>query len=30
MAVGPLDVQPFLFEHKYQQAEAMRNAKQVI
>lgn len=30
MAVGPLDVQPFLFEHKYQQAEAMRNAKKVI
>ena len=30
MAVGPLDVQPFLFEHKYQQAEAMRNAKKVV
>ncbi len=30
MAIGPLDVQPFLFEHKYQQAEAMRNAKKVI
>lgn len=30
MAVGPLDIQPFLFEHKYQQAEAMRNAKKVI
>lgn len=30
IAVGPLDVQPFLFEHKYQQAEAMRNAKKVI
>ena len=30
MAVGPLDVQPFLFEHNYQQAEAMRNAKKVI
>ena len=30
IAVGPLDVQTFLFEHKYQQAEAMRNAKQVI
>ena len=30
MAVGPLDLQSFLFEHKYQQAEAMRNAKKVI
>lgn len=30
MSVGPLDVQPFLFEHKYQQAEAMKNAKKVI
>ncbi len=30
MAVGPLDVQPYLFEHKYQQANAMRNAKKVI
>ena len=30
IAVGPLDVQSFLFEHKYQQAEAMRNAKKVI
>ncbi len=30
MAVGPLDVQAYLFEHKYQQAEAMRNAKKVI
>lgn len=30
MAVGPLDLQPYLFEHKYQQAEAMRNAKKVI
>ena len=30
MAVGPLDLQGFLFEHKYQQAEAMRNAKRVI
>lgn len=30
IAVGPLDVQPFLFEHKYQQANGMRNAKQVI
>ena len=30
IAVGPLDVQAFLFEHKFQQAEAMRNAKKVI
>ena len=30
MAVGPLDLQSYLFEHKYQQAEAMRNAKKVI
>ena len=30
MAIGPLDLQGFLFEHKYQQAEAMRNAKRVI
>ena len=30
MAVGPLDLQPYLFEHKYQQAEAMRKAKKVI
>ncbi len=30
IAVGPLDVQAYLFEHKYQQAEAMRNAKKVI
>ena len=30
IAVGPLDVQPFLFEHKYQQARAMRKAKEVI
>ena len=30
MAIGPLDLQAFLFEHKYQQAEAMRNAKKVI
>ena len=30
IAVGPLDVQSYLFEHKYQQAEAMRNAKNVI
>ena len=30
IAVGPLDLQGYLFEHKFQQAEAMRNAKQVI
>ncbi len=30
MAVGPLDLQAYLFEHKAQQAEAMKNAKQVI
>ena len=30
IAVGPLDVQTYLFEHKAQQAEAMRNAKNVI
>lgn len=30
IAVGPLDVQPFLFEHKFQQAKAMRDAKKVI
>ena len=30
IAVGPLDVQPYLFEHKYQQANGMRNAKKVI
>ncbi len=30
IAVGPLDVQSYLFEHKYQQAEAMRSAKKVI
>ena len=30
IAVGPLDVQPFLFEHKTQQANAMRAAKDVI
>ena len=30
IAVGPLDLQSYLFEHKAQQAEAMRNAKQVI
>ena len=30
ISMGPLDLQSYLFEHKYQQAEAMRNAKQVI
>ena len=30
IAVGPLDLQSYLFEHKYQQAEGMRNAKKVI
>jgi len=30
IAVGPLDLQAYLFEHKTQQAEAMKNAKQVI
>ena len=30
IAVGPLDVQSYLFEHKAQQAEAMKNAKKVI
>jgi len=30
IAVGPLDLQAYLFEHKVQQADAMRNAKQVI
>lgn len=30
MAVGPLDLQAYLFEHKYEQAEAMRRAKKVI
>ncbi len=30
IAVGPLDLQSYLFEHKAGQAEAMRNAKQVI
>ncbi len=28
--MGPLDVQTYLFEHKFQQANAMRNAKNVI
>jgi pyruvate ferredoxin oxidoreductase alpha subunit len=30
MAVGPLDLQAYLFEHKYQQGTAMKNAKNVI
>ena len=30
MAIGPLDLQGFLFEHKAQQAEAMKAAKDVI
>lgn len=30
MAMGPMDLQSFLFEHKYEQAEAMRRAKDVI
>ena len=30
IAVGPLDLQAYLFEHKRQQAEAMKNAKKVI
>lgn len=30
IAVGPLDLQAHLFEHKYQQATAMRNAKKII
>ena len=30
MAVGPLDLQAYLFEHKAQQSEAMKNAKNVI
>lgn len=30
MAIGPLDLQAYLFEHKYQQAEAMKKAKDVI
>lgn len=30
MAIGPLDLQSYLFEHKRAQAEAMRNAKKVI
>ncbi len=30
IAIGPLDLQAYLFEHKVQQANAMRNAKKVI
>ena len=30
ISVGPMDLQSFLAEHKYQQAVAMRNAKKVI
>lgn len=30
IAIGPLDLQGYLFEHKTQQAIAMRNAKKVI
>ena len=30
VAMGPLDLQAYLFEHKAQQAEAMKNAKKVI
>ena len=30
IAVGPLDLPPHYFEHKRQQAEAMKNAKKVI
>ena len=30
IAIGPLDLQAYLFEHKTQQAMAMRNAKKVI
>ncbi len=30
IAVGPLDLQAYLFEHKAQQGEAMKNAKKVI
>ena len=30
IAVGPMDLQAYLFEHKHEQAEAMRNAKKVI
>ena len=30
IAVGPMDLQAYLFEHKYQQVQAMKKAKQVI
>ena len=30
IAIGPLDLQAYLFEHKKQQADAMKNAKKVI
>ena len=30
IAVGPMDLQAYLFEHKYQQSQAMKNAKKVI
>ena len=30
IAIGPLDLPPYLFEHKRSQAEGMRNAKKVI
>ena len=30
IAVGPLDLQAYLFEHKVQQADAMRRAKNVV
>lgn len=30
ISVGPMDLQAYLFEHKYQEANAMRNAKNVI
>lgn len=30
MSIGPLDLQAYLFEHKAQQAEAMKKAKDVI
>lgn len=30
ISVGPMDLQAYLFEHKYQEANAMRNAKDVI
>lgn len=30
IAVGPMDLQTYLFEHKYQQNEAMQHAKKVV